>query len=131
MDSRVLVVVLVVISVTLGSIGQFFMKYGMNQYGLVSLSLQELPRIILMLFQPFVFTGLALYGFSSILWLIVLSQADLSFVYPMLGLGFIFTALIGRFAFNESFTWVKFIGLSVIVLGVTLIGIGTPSKTIS
>lgn len=123
-SEKMLLIILILISVSLGSIGQVFMKYGMTSYGEVNLSLREAKRIILMIFQPFVFVGLGMYGISSILWLIILSKADLSFAYPMLGVGFVLSTFFGRFIFGEVITPLKIGGVVSVILGVILIGLG-------
>ena len=98
------------------------MKYGMNAYGSVDFS--DWRRVFLMFFQPFVFIGLCMYVASSVFWLVSLSNADLSFVYPLNALSFIFVAVLARFVFGEYFNLTKFAGIFFVILGAFLIGIG-------
>jgi hypothetical protein len=44
------------------------------------------------LLSPTVLFGLALYGLSTVLWLLVLAKSDVSYAYPFVSLGFVFTA---------------------------------------
>lgn len=72
--------------------------------------------------NPFVALGIALL----ILWLLtrmaLLSWADLSFVLPLTGLGYILAAVFGRFFLNESITPGHWIGTILIFAGTAMVG---------
>ena len=50
---------------------------------------------------------------------------QLSVLYPMVSLGYIWTLLWSRLFFNEPFTREKFLGLGLILLGVFFVGLGS------
>jgi len=52
----------------------------------------------------------------------LLSWADLSYVLPLTAVGYIATALIGRFILNEQITWLRWSGTLLIVAGTSLVG---------
>jgi multidrug transporter EmrE-like cation transporter len=114
------------VAIMLLSAGQTALKAGLNAIGGVSLS--DGPMGFLKLFQtPWVIVGFACYGLSSILWLDVLSKLDFSLAFPMVGLTYVFTLLIGRFFFGETVGWERMLGVSLILCGVFfLIRSGTP-----
>ena len=114
------------VAIMLLSAGQTALKAGLNAIGGVSLA--DGPMGFLKLFQtPWVIVGFACYGLSSILWLDVLSKLDFSLAFPMVGLTYIFTLLIGRFFFGETVGWERMLGVSLILCGVFfLIRSGTP-----
>ena len=62
------------------------------------------------IFNPWVMVGIALL----ILWLLsrmaLLSWADLSYVLPVTSLGYVASALIGRFFLNEQITPTRWMG---------------------
>jgi len=124
MVSKTAIIGMVLVSVSLGSIGQLLMKKGMTLFGEVSFSSKDLKKLIFMFFQPHVFAGLMLYGFSVIIWLVMLSKADLSFIYPFISLGFVLTAIFGYVFFKEMFNIQKIVGIGLIVLGAVLVGLG-------
>lgn len=64
---------------------------------------------------------MAFYVFGSLLWLVILSQAELSFVYPMISIGYVITAILGKLLFNENVTFFRFLGILLIIGGVYLI----------
>ena len=87
------------VAIMLLSAGQTALKAGLNAIGGVSLADGSMG--FLKLFQtPWVIVGFACYGLSSILWLDVLSKLDFSLAFPMVGLTYVFTLLIGRFFFG-------------------------------
>ena len=114
------------VAIMLLSAGQTAMKAGLNAIGGVSLA--DGPMGFLKLFQtPWVIVGFACYGLSSILWLDVLSKLDFSLAFPMVGLTYVFTLLIGRFFFGETVGWERMLGVGLILCGVFfLIRSGTP-----
>src|SRR5512137_1698012 len=91
-------------AIILLSAGQTSLKFGLNAIGGVSLS-DGLAGILKLLQTPWVIVGFLCYGLSSVLWLDVLSKLDFSLAFPMVGLTYVFTLLIGRFVFGEQVGW--------------------------
>ena len=67
---------------------------------------------------PLVILGLALYAISTLLWLLVLAKADVSFAYPFVSLGFVVIALYAHFAMTEPLSTLKMGGIALITAGV-------------
>lgn len=111
---------ILVISVALAVAGQLLMKKGMLVFGAFPAS-QLLFKIIPMFSNPFVFSGLLCFGLSAIFWLVVLSRFPLSLVYPMVSVAYIIVALASWIFFKENVTFVRWLGIAVICLGVFLI----------
>jgi drug/metabolite transporter (DMT)-like permease len=95
------------VAIILLSAGQTSMKAGLNAIGGVSLA--DGP--------PWVIVGFICYGLSSIVWLDVLSKLDFSLAFPMVGLTYVFTLLIGRFFFGETVGWERLVGVLLILGG--------------
>jgi hypothetical protein len=120
-------IILILICVLMGSFGQIYMKKGLKESGGLQLNQILSPKFFSIVFQPHVFTGLALYIGASVLWLVVLSRADVSFVYPMIALGYIITAMLAKFYFpiigleSENITLIRWMGIILILGGVSLI----------
>lgn len=105
------------VAIMLLSAGQTSLKFGLNVIGGVSLS--DGVAGLFRLFQtPWVVVGFGLYGLSSVLWLDVLSKLDFSLAFPMVGLTYVFTLLIGRFFFGETVGWERMLGVAFIVGGI-------------
>ncbi len=118
---RMSVLLLVSISIILGVFGQLSMKKGMNSIGPIGLKNIFSSEIFSIVLQKFVFLGFVLYIFSSMLWLVALSQEEVSFIYPLISVGYIITAILGKFLFNENLTFFRFFGILLICGGVYLI----------
>jgi len=115
------VLMLVLFCVIMGVIGQLVMKKGMNMIGIVDLKDIFSKKVFSIVFQRYVFVGILLYVLVSLVWLVILSQAELSFVYPLISLGYIITAILSWFLFGENLTMFRFFGILLICGGVYLI----------
>lgn len=109
---------LLLTGILLTMIGQLFLKKGMRRYE--HFSVKELPQLIK---NKAIIIGLASYGTSMILWLIVLSKLDLSYAYPLVSLDYFFIALASKWVFHERITKRRWLSISIIVAGVILVSL--------
>jgi drug/metabolite transporter (DMT)-like permease len=65
--------------------------------------------------------GVFLYGTSTLLWFYALARADLSWLYPMIGLGLIFTTLVAATWLGETVSLTRWAGVVLIASGVVLV----------
>lgn len=112
---------LILISVSLAVIAQLSLKRGVNSLGALSVSDFASPKLFTIFTNAFVVGGLLLYVVASGLWIIVLSQEELSFAYPLIALGYVLTAILSKFLFNENLTLFRILGIAFIALGAYLI----------
>jgi len=56
-----------------------------------------------------------------LVWLIVLAKAEVSYAYPLISLGYVFTAILARLLFGEAVSATRMVGILVTCLGVFLI----------
>lgn len=117
---------LILLSVVISAFAQIALKAGM-----ASASVQraltagtKLTTLFDIAFNPFVMLGLFLYFSSAAVWLLVLARVQVSFAYPFVALGFVLTALLGRFFFQDSFSAAKIIGTLLIMVGVVVLARG-------
>jgi len=106
------------LSIGLAAIGQVILKLGMTKVGQINLSISSM---ITTFTQPLVIFGLLFYGISLILWLVVLSKEDLSFVYPMVALSYVVTTILARFVLHEQVPSIRWVGLGCIMLGIVMV----------
>jgi drug/metabolite transporter (DMT)-like permease len=71
--------------------------------------------------SPLVVGGLVAYVLGAGLWLLVLSKADLSLVYPFVALGFILTMLFGGLILGEAIGASRIVGTLLIAAGAILV----------
>jgi multidrug transporter EmrE-like cation transporter len=111
---------LLFISISLAIAGQLLMKQGMMMFGKFPVT-TLISNLLPIIFQPYVFFGIACFGISSIFWLVVLSRIDLSLAYPLVSIGYVVVALISYFLFKENVSLIRWIGIIVICIGVLLV----------
>jgi multidrug transporter EmrE-like cation transporter len=107
-------ILLVFLAGVVGSFGAVFLKLGAGRLDGGLLSFLN-GRLVF---------GVALYLGSSVIYAAGLRGAQLSVLYPMVSLGYIWTVLWARLFFREAFTGRKMAGLGLILLGVALVGLG-------
>lgn len=111
---------LVLAVVFLNSIGNVFLAWGMRHIA-IAVSVNPLDYVRAML-NPFVASGIVLL----ILWLLtrmaLLSWADLSFVLPLTGLGYILTAVFGKYILGENIPLSHWFGTLLIFFGTAMVG---------
>lgn len=110
--------VVLLISVTLTSIGQLILKKGLLIVGPVErLGL----KFFQMLVNPVVLLGVsfAILGWAA--YAMALSKSELSYAYPIWSLTYVVVPLVSLFVFKESISLLKMGGLAFIFLGVFLV----------
>lgn len=68
--------------------------------------------------------GIALFLASSVLYVLGIKEGSLTVLYPMVSLGYVWALIWSRWFFGEPFNRNKIIGLSLVLLGVSFIGLG-------
>lgn len=68
------------------------------------------------------FTGYALYGMSAVLLVMALRLGELSLLYPVFTLTYVWVMLLSHFVFQESLNPLKLVGVAVIMCGVAILG---------
>ncbi|MBI2885880.1 MAG: EamA family transporter [Chloroflexi bacterium] len=113
-----LLLVAILFSVT----GELLLKHGMNRFGVLDLHPTYLASSLAQVFSsPYVLAGFACIFTGSIFWLSVISRVHLSYAYPMLSLSYILVVGASWLFLGEQFTWVRVLGVLVIILGVSLV----------
>jgi drug/metabolite transporter (DMT)-like permease len=96
----------------LGALGQICLAIGMKDFKFVYEQLIHNWQL---------FAGLALYGISMILYLFALKQAQLTAVYPIIALSYLWVMILGFAVLKEPVNSYNIIGAVIIIAGVGLI----------
>lgn len=130
---------LIALFLVLGLLGQYLFKLGMSCTENVALTgflatdigsffsgningaWQALLHTVELLIDPYIIAGLFAYALSTVCWLAVLSKTDLSFAYPMLSIGYVAILLMGRFAFGEEVSLMRWLGVILIITGIVAV----------
>ena len=108
--------ILVFIAIFLGAMGQIAMKNGMN--GVEISTIFDLPKIVS---NMHVWLGLSLYGVSVVFWLVALTHFDISYMYPLVSMGYVLTAVFAYVFLHESIGLYRWFGIVLIIGGVLFI----------
>ena len=97
--------------------GQVLWKIGVSK-----MHLELSPKgIIEAILNHYIVGGGIMYVFATIIWLYLLSKSELSKIYPLQSLCYVFGAIAGVIIFKECFTLNKAFGLIFILAGAGLI----------
>lgn len=114
-------VMLLLCNVLLTVTGQLLLKQGMTRVGRIEGLNRLVPSLIQAFTNPFVIGGIATYGFTTMIWLVVLSRVKLSVAYPMISLGYVMSILFAWLLFKESVPKIRALGAVIICIGVYLV----------
>lgn len=109
-------------SILLSVAAQFCLKAGMSSLAVQS-ALAAAPTLrtwATVLINPYVLGGFLLYGLGAVIWLAVLARWDVSKAYPLVGLGFVLTLLVGLTQ-GEQIGLARTVGVLMIAAGVYLV----------
>lgn len=116
--------VLILVAVLLGVVGQLLLKMGITQVGTLAFG-SDLAGLIQLGLRVFgnlkVLGGFAAYGLSSLFWIVVLSKVDLSLAYPMLALNYVLVPLTAWLFLGEQVPTLRWLGAGVVIIGVVII----------
>lgn len=117
MKTRRRAVGLVLLSTVFTSSGQIFLKKGANQLALDFISLLKNNPLVL---------GCVLYGVGAIMLIVSLKYGELSVLYPLYALNFIWVSVLSpKFFPSDSMNVVKWLGVFFVIAGVSFIGLGS------
>jgi len=114
---------LILANVAMTSLAQIALKAGMSSPEVAHAMATgvRFPALTSVLFHPWVFVGLLLYGGAALVWLLVLSRVDVSLAYPFVGIGFVVTMVLAWVFLGESVTATRMAGTLLIAVGVVLL----------
>ena len=125
--------VLIVLLVALGleAVGVVFLSHGLKQVGEPEkIAPGEVLRVIRRgMTNPSILLGVALETifFGALLYL--LSQRDVSLIWPLTALGFVLTSLAARFILHEEIHWTRWMGVALIVAGAAFVSYSEKLKS--
>ncbi|MBV9508071.1 MAG: cation/cationic drug transporter [Acidobacteriia bacterium] len=100
----------------LGAAAQILLKTGANQL--------THPSLLAVFSNLPLFSGLALYGVSTVLLVLALRDGELSMLYPVIALTYVWVTALSLVIFHDRVSPGKLAGIAIIVLGVGVLGRG-------
>lgn len=107
-------ILLVFLCTLTGAAAQIFLKLGANNIAHPSL-FQLVTNVPLML-------GYCLYGINTLMLAIALRKSELSVLYPIISLTYVWVTIFSVLIFRESLNVFKVAGLIIVIVGVAVLG---------
>lgn len=125
MTTSLFSIAIVAVATILSALGPIFMKKGAATFTLNPRKILRNPAV---LFKNWgVIIGCSFFGLSAIVFVIALRFGELSVLYPITSLSYIWACLLSIRFLNERMNRLKWLGILCIIIGVTLIGFGRAS----
>lgn len=116
MTTQLWAIGLVLLATTLGSFGPLFLKKSSDKFHLSIEGVFKNPNLII---------GVFFYGVGTILFIPALKGGELSVLYPLVALVYVWVSLLSVKFLNEKMNILKWVGIVLILIGVTLIGVSS------
>ncbi len=108
-------VLLVLACTVLGAAAQILMKIGMAHFN---------PAPMALLTNYPLVAGYTLYGINTLMLVLALRDGELSMLYPIIALTYVWVTLLSYFVLGENPNFFKNLGITTIVVGVAVLGRG-------
>ncbi len=102
------------------AVAQLLIKTGANRLGHADL----LGTVIGIFTIPPLFAGYCLYAIFAVMMVYALRHGELSVLFPLISLGFVWVAILSVLVFHEAMNPMKAVGIAIIVTGVAVLGRG-------
>jgi multidrug transporter EmrE-like cation transporter len=110
-------VLLVAFCTFLGATAQILMKLGADHS-------KAHPGLAGMITNPVLIAGYGLYAVVTVLIVVAFKDGELSVLYPILSLSYLWVTVLSFFVFHDTLNADKLIGVAVIICGVAVLGRG-------
>jgi drug/metabolite transporter (DMT)-like permease len=122
-------ILVILLSVALAATAQLTLKYGVSRVtkqgpaGEISgvVLSEPVASVIRVAKEPYIWLGLALFGISAAVWIVVLSRVSLSFAYPFAALTYVIILLFDRLVLHEPVPSLRWVGVLLIMGGIVLV----------
>lgn len=102
----------------LSAAAQYLIKTGANRIG-------AHPHLMELITNVPLLSGLVLYGLGAVMMVLALRHGELSVLYPMISLSYVWVAIIAVIVFHEQMNPARIAGIIVIMAGVGVLGRGS------
>jgi len=116
MATQLFSILLVLVATLIGAFGALFFKRGSDK---VSLNFRAI------LFNRSLILGFIFYVMSAVVFIISLKGGEVSVLYPFVSLNYVWISLLSIKFLGEKMNKWKWLGIFLIIMGVSLIGLGS------
>lgn len=113
------------LSIGMSGVGQLLLRRGAMEVAPIStVTATQAQTWLGLLFNGWIAAGVGAWAASTLLWIVVLNRAPLTYVYVLGSLNYLVVPLVSRWLFDEPLSRLQLIGMAVIVAGVLLTVLG-------
>ena len=116
MATQLWAIMLVLLATLIGAFGPILLKKA---------SARKLSRISYLTKNNYLFGGVSLYAIGTMMFIPALKGGDLSILYPFVSVTYVWVSLLSVKFLGEKMNKYKWLGIALIISGVTFIGIGS------
>jgi len=122
---------ILLIGLVFESAGVVLLKKGMTEVGEIkTVNLQEIARTVRAgVTNPQILLGVFFEALFFVSLLILMTRADISFLWPLTGLSFVFATLAAMWFLHEEVSPVRWMGVVLIMVGAVLISYSEKQKS--
>jgi uncharacterized membrane protein len=124
------IILILFIGLVFESTGIVFLKKGMATVGEVkAVNASEIFRVVKAgVTNPKIIAGVFFEALFFVCLLIMMAKSDISFIWPLTGLSFVFSTFAAMWFLGETVSAMRWIGVMMIVVGSVVIGYSEQSK---
>jgi uncharacterized membrane protein len=124
------IILILFIGLIFESTGIVFLKKGMGHVGEVKMAgVAEIFRVVKAgATSPQILAGVFFEALFFVCLLIMMAKSDISFIWPLTGLSFVFSTFAAIWFLNENVSGMRWVGVAFIVIGSVVIGYSEQTK---
>jgi drug/metabolite transporter (DMT)-like permease len=115
-------VILVLCCTLIGAWAQVFFKNGANH---LPAGASFLETALSLLTNVELLAALSLYAVNTLLLVLALRHSELSLLYPVIAIQYVWVTILSKVVFHEALNGWKLAGIAVIITGVAILGRGS------
>ncbi|MBI2654885.1 EamA family transporter [Candidatus Woesearchaeota archaeon] len=115
MKTKTLAILLILFTTFFTSSAQISLKFGVNKLK---------PSILGLVSNYYLVLGFLLYAIAGILAIMAFRKGQVSVLYPIFATSYIWVSLLSAYFFREDLSMLKWLGIFVIIAGISLVGFG-------
>ena len=121
----IFIIFLIFVTDICDTVSQLLLKSSINSLDFHVNSIKKVIKLVLQLIKiPRVLIGFVFSAISLLMWLFVLTKADLNFAFSIDSMRYILIALASVLFLKEKINMARWLGISAVICWITLLAIG-------
>jgi len=121
----IFIIFLIFITDICDTVSQLLLKYSINSLDSQVNSIKKVINLVVHLLKtPRVLVGFVFSTISLLMWLFVLTKADLNFAFSIDSMRYILIALASVIFLKEKIRFTRWLGIFAVICGIALVAIG-------